>query len=179
MVVHFHETRIVLYHTDDTNSNSKHAQRKEHFLDLLGTAYIRDFQKERLPATFGFNLFLLHSGLYFILGIFSGRNCVRTIVGDATMAFDPLSSQGRITAVTALRMSSSMGKMIRRKLYFVDSKDNFCLQSYLHAKRKKTEVRAIMMVWLWWVIDRSSFGIGLIICLQIGNDHWSLSAHVT
>ena len=129
MVVHFHETWIVLYHTDDTNSISKRAQRKEHFLDLLGTAYIRDFQKERLPATFGFDLFLLHSGLYFILGIFSGRNCVWTIVGDAAMAFDPLSSQGMITAVTALHISSSMGKMIRRKLYFVDSKDNFCLQS--------------------------------------------------
>ena len=45
-------------------------------------------------------------------------------VGDAAsaMASDPFSSQG---IITVLRMGSYMGKMIGRKLNFVDSKESF------------------------------------------------------
>lgn len=118
------QTRIVVYHTDDTNPTCKRARRKEGFLELLNTDTLHISQIiER-------NDYQPHSDSKFphctaactsYLEPSVDENMCWIAVGDAAMAFDPLSSQGMITA---LRMGSSVGKMIGRKLNFVDSKEN-------------------------------------------------------
>ncbi|KAF8810824.1 FAD/NAD(P)-binding domain-containing protein [Phlegmacium glaucopus] len=118
-------TRIVVYHTDDTNPSSKQARRREGFLDLLHTDTLhisqiiegndyRPHPDSNFPRCTAACTSYLEPAL--------DENACWTAVGDAAMAFDPLSSQGMITA---LRTGSSVGKLIGSRLNSADSKGPF------------------------------------------------------
>lgn len=119
------QTRIVVYHTDDTSPTCKRARRKEGFLDLLstGTLHISQIiERNDYQPLSDSNFPHCTAACTSYLEPSVDENMCWIAVGDAAMAFDPLSSQGMITA---LRMGSFVGKMIGRELNFVDSKDNF------------------------------------------------------
>jgi len=140
------QTRIVVYHTDDTNPTSKRARRREGFLDLLNTDTLhisqiiegndyQPFSDSNFPHCTAACTSYLEPSV--------DENMCWIAVGDAAMAFDPLSSQGMITA---LRMGFSVGKMIGRRLNFVNSNENFAApdigELFLSARglRKEKEV---------------------------------------
>lgn len=96
--------RIVVYHTDDDDPSAKFARTPDGFLNLLhnDTHYISQI-------ILGHN-YDLPSGTRFPRSTAAGSSILDPIcdeterwcaVGDAAMAFDPLSSQGMITALNA------------------------------------------------------------------------------
>lgn len=105
-------TRVVVYHTDDSNSSAKRARRREGFLDLFyaDTAYIsRTIEENDYHPVSDLNFPRCTQACSSYLEPPLDEIACWTAVGDAAMAFDPLSSQGMITA---LRMGSSVGKML-------------------------------------------------------------------
>ncbi|KAF9504780.1 hypothetical protein BS47DRAFT_1374356 [Hydnum rufescens UP504] len=99
-----HNKRIVVYHTDDDDASAKVARKPDGFLDLLHnhTVHISQIILERNYS--------LPPGAKFPHCTAAGSSILEPIcneverwcaVGDAAMAFDPLSSQGIITALNA------------------------------------------------------------------------------
>ena len=119
-----HNERVVAFHTDDCDPSSKHARKHEGFLDMLrNTTQISQIIEDsdyRLVSGIGTNYpRCTAAGSSFLepFGDESGQWCA---VGDAAIAFDPLSSQGMITA---LRMGCSVGIMLSKQLQQRDSDD--------------------------------------------------------
>jgi len=113
---------VVVFHTDGQDSSSKRARKQEGFLDTpQETAHISQTIED-----------VDYRGI-------SDANCPRCIaagssylepfgdegdqwcaVGDAAVAFDPLSSQGM---TTALRMGDSLGIVLAEKLEYSDASE--------------------------------------------------------
>jgi len=116
-------TRVVVYHTDDIDPSSKRARKREGFLELLhnDTTHISQIMIENdycLLLDSNFPRCTAACSSY--LEPSADEIACWTAVGDAAMAFDPLSSQGMITA---LRMGCSVGKMLGRNVDAVKSKE--------------------------------------------------------
>ncbi|KAG8953349.1 hypothetical protein FRC03_011881 [Tulasnella sp. 419] len=108
--------RVVAYHTDDTDTTCKIARKLEGFLDLLrsDTFHINRIVEEHeyeimggYPKTTAANSTRLEPSYC------SDEGAKWCAVGDAAMAFDPLSSQGMMTA---LRIGAVAGMTIGHKL---------------------------------------------------------------
>ncbi|KAF8698573.1 Tryptophan halogenase, partial [Rhizoctonia solani] len=112
------QRRLVAFHTDDCDAAAKSARNKEAFLDMLheDTKYIsqsilvNDYRS--MIGTNANNPRCTSAGTSFLVpfGSQEERWCA---VGDAAMAFDPLSSQG---IITALRGGSSVGVMLANQM---------------------------------------------------------------
>jgi len=96
--------RIIVYHTDDDDPSAKFARTRDGFLDLVHdhTHYISQIVRE--------HNYDIAQGAKFPRPTAAGSSILDPIcdetehwcaVGDAAMAFDPLSSQGMITAMNA------------------------------------------------------------------------------
>ncbi|KAG8752120.1 hypothetical protein FRC14_007332 [Serendipita sp. 396] len=109
-------TRIVVYHTDDTDPSSKHARKREGFLNLLYTdtthisKTIEDNDYQILAES---NYPRCTAACSSYLEPMTNEAECWTAVGDAAMAFDPLSSQGMITA---LRSGCLVGEILCQRL---------------------------------------------------------------
>lgn len=110
------QQRVVVFHTDDCHPAAKRARQRDGFLDLLTdtTTHISEtveLHDWRLLTGHGYPR-CTAAGSSFLdpLGDECDRWCA---VGDAALAFDPLSSQGMITA---LRMGCTVGIMLSRQL---------------------------------------------------------------
>ena len=108
--------RIVAYHTDDTNPSSKLARKRDGFLELLNnqTTHISrtivDCDYDILSDTKYPNCKAANSSH---LEPFCSEEEGWWAVGDAAMAFDPLSSQG---IITALDMGCYLGDVLAQRL---------------------------------------------------------------
>ncbi|KAF8749394.1 Tryptophan halogenase [Rhizoctonia solani] len=111
------QRRLVAFHTDDCDAAAKSARNKEAFLDMLheDTKYIsQSILVNDYRSMIGTNAKIhdapvleRRSSCFWQSG---ERWCA---VGDAAMAFDPLSSQG---IITALRGGSSVGVMLANQM---------------------------------------------------------------
>ncbi|KAG8870726.1 hypothetical protein FRB97_009428 [Tulasnella sp. 331] len=119
------QQRVVAFHTDDCDPVAKRARYRDGFLDLLyqtttHVSNILELNDWRLLSGQG-HAFprCTAAGSSFMepLGDEHERWCA---VGDAAVAFDPLSSQG---IITALRMGCSVGIMISKQLQLSQSTD--------------------------------------------------------
>lgn len=119
------QQRVVAFHTDDCDSAAKRARHRDGFLDLLlqTTTHISEIvelndwrllsgQGQAFPRCTAAGSSFLEP-----LGNERERWCA---VGDAAVAFDPLSSQG---IITALRMGCSVGIMLSKQLQLSESPD--------------------------------------------------------
>jgi hypothetical protein len=111
-----HNRRIVVYHTDDDDPSAKLARKPDGFLDLLHnrTVHISQIILERnydLPPGARFpHCTAAGSSVLDPICDDAERWCA---VGDSAMAFDPLSSQGIITALNAgCFIGEELGKRI-------------------------------------------------------------------
>lgn len=105
-------TRVVVYHTDDTEPSAKEARRRTGFLNLMRAATIHISQVVEECEYFPINdcsFPRCTAACSSVLEPFLSTSDHWIAVGDAAVAFDPLSSQGMITA---LRMGSSVGKTL-------------------------------------------------------------------
>ncbi|TFK74272.1 FAD/NAD(P)-binding domain-containing protein [Pluteus cervinus] len=117
--------RVVVYHTDDDDPTAKQARKREGFLDLMQdqTEYvskiIEGMDYRILSGTGGGGGYpKVTAACSSILEpsgeeAENGDGCSWFAVGDAAIAFDPLSSQGMITA---LQIGCSVGTIIAKKL---------------------------------------------------------------
>lgn len=107
--------RVVVFHTDDQDASSKRARKQEGFLDMLqSTIHISRIIENidyRVISGAGYPRCTAAGSSY--LEPFGDEADQWCAVGDAAVAFDPLSSQGMITA---LRMGGSLGIVLARKL---------------------------------------------------------------
>jgi 2-polyprenyl-6-methoxyphenol hydroxylase-like FAD-dependent oxidoreductase len=113
--------RVVAYHTDDTNPTSRDARKRDGFMNLLHTT----LHISRLITEGEYDI-LVETDTKYPICTAAGSSrleppCntadpegVRWVaVGDAAMAFDPLSSQGMITAMkTGCVVGSAIGQEI-------------------------------------------------------------------
>ncbi|KAG8870436.1 hypothetical protein FRB97_009766 [Tulasnella sp. 331] len=119
------QQRVIAFHTDDCDPVAKRARHRDGFLDLLHQttthiSNILELNDWRLISGRGHALpRCIAAGSSFLepLGDEHERWCA---VGDAAAAFDPLSSQG---IITALRMGCSVGIMISKQLQLSQSPD--------------------------------------------------------
>lgn len=111
-----HNRRVVAYHTDDRDTTSKTARKLDGFLELMHT------RTTHISS-------IIRSGHYDVLNepgvaypgcTAAGSSYLQPpcgpnwcAVGDAAMAFDPLSSQG---IITALKMGSHLGLELSKSL---------------------------------------------------------------
>jgi len=108
--------RVVAYHTDDTDPSSKLARKQDSFLELLNhqTTHISktivDGDYDLLPDTKYPRCTAANSSR---LEPFCDEEERWYAVGDAAMAFDPLSSQG---IITALDMGCYLGDILAKRL---------------------------------------------------------------
>lgn len=112
------ERRLVVYHTDGNDPSSKTARTQEGFLDLMRsqTTHI-----SRLITTLCYEVvqepgvsYPRHTAAYSSrLFPAEDEDARWSAVGDAAMAFDPLSSQGMLTA---LRAGSILGLELAHRL---------------------------------------------------------------
>ncbi|CAE7226575.1 unnamed protein product [Rhizoctonia solani] len=108
------QRRIVVFHTDDCDSTAKLARNKDTFLDMLhnDTTHVshavldNDYRPMSGPKANYPRCTAAASSFLSPFGSQEDRWCA---VGDAAMAFDPLSSQGMLTA---LRSGLSVGAML-------------------------------------------------------------------
>lgn len=111
--------RIVAFQTDDQDPASKRARKQEDFLDMLrGTVHLSQLIEEtdyRTISGAGYPRCTAAGSSY--LQPFGDELDQWCAVGDAALAFDPLSSQGMITA---LRLGGSLGIVLARKLQHSD-----------------------------------------------------------
>ncbi len=118
--------RVVVYHTDDDDPTAKQVRKREGFLDLMRdqTEYvskiIEGMDYRILSGTGGGGGYPKVTAACSSVLEPSGKEvedgvdgCSWFAVGDAAVAFDPLSSQGMITA---LQMGCSVGTIIAKKL---------------------------------------------------------------
>ncbi|GJJ10939.1 hypothetical protein Clacol_005168 [Clathrus columnatus] len=110
------QTRVVVYHTDNRNPSSKQARKWGGFLDLLhgNTQHISDLLSgnDYQPVLDG-NFPRGTPACSSYLEPPGDENQCWIAVGDAAMAFDPLSSQGMITA---MKMGLVVARTISRNL---------------------------------------------------------------
>ncbi|THH19999.1 hypothetical protein EW146_g1262 [Bondarzewia mesenterica] len=108
--------RIVVYHTDERDETSKIARKLEGFLHLLHS------QTENISNVIEDSGYDIASDETFPRCMFAGTTYLEPVgdednlwyaVGDAAVAFDPLSSQGM---VTAFKMGSLLGIELGRRL---------------------------------------------------------------
>ena len=115
--------RVVAYHTDDTDPSSKLARKQHGFLELLNSQtthisrVIVDCDYDILPDTKYPRCTAASSSR---LEPFCDEEKHWCAVGDAAMAFDPLSSQGMITA---LNMGCYFGDILAKRLSKGDAKE--------------------------------------------------------
>ncbi|KAF7974879.1 hypothetical protein HWV62_11143 [Athelia sp. TMB] len=111
--------RIVAFQTDDQDPASKRARKSEGFLDMLrDTVHLSQLVEEtdyRIISGAGYPRCTAAGSSY--LQPFGNEVDQWCAVGDAAVAFDPLSSQGMITA---LRLGGSLGIVLARKLQHLD-----------------------------------------------------------
>jgi flavin-dependent dehydrogenase len=137
-------TRVVVYHADDDDPSSKLARRQEGFLDLLHnhTEHI-----SQIILEFEYSM---DPNARFPRCTAAGSSCLQPIcdeangwcaVGDAAMAFDPLSSQGIITALSlGCFIGDEIAKRVSKKdrsKEFLDISDNFRKVHEKYEKEKK------------------------------------------
>lgn len=112
--------RVVVFHTDDQDPFSKRARKQEGFLDMLQqTTQISQTIENidyRVMSGAGYPRCTAAGSSY--LEPFGDEGDQWCAVGDAAVAFDPLSSQGMITA---LRMGGSLGIMLAKKIDHSDT----------------------------------------------------------
>ena len=112
--------RVVVFHTDDQDPSSKRARKPEGFRDMLqDTAHISQTIEDvdyRVISGAGYPRCIAAGSSY--LEPFGDEGDQWCAVGDAAVAFDPLSSQGMITA---LRMGGSLGIVLANKLEYSDA----------------------------------------------------------
>lgn len=110
--------RVVVFHTDDCDPAAKAARKQADFLEMLHkeTTYIsqtiHDVDYRPMSGT-GINYPRCTAAGSSFLMPFGNQEDRWCAVGDAAIAFDPLSSQGMITA---LRMGCSVGNMLAKQL---------------------------------------------------------------
>jgi flavin-dependent dehydrogenase len=111
-----HNKRIVVFHTDDCDPSSKLARKQEGFLDMLrNTAHISHIIGDKdycLMSGVGTNFPRCTTAGSSLLEPFGNESDQWCAVGDSAIAFDPLSSQG---IITALRMGCSVGIMLSKQ----------------------------------------------------------------
>ncbi|KAG6334749.1 hypothetical protein ID866_4338 [Astraeus odoratus] len=121
--------RVVAYHTDDMHPTSRHARKLDGFINLLNdtTKHI-----SRLIAEHEYDIYFDTNARFPICTAACSAHlepCCQNApsatrwcsVGDAAMAFDPLSSQGMITA---LQMGAFVGDVIAKDLTDTDSSED-------------------------------------------------------
>ncbi|KAL4062181.1 hypothetical protein V8B97DRAFT_1946866 [Scleroderma yunnanense] len=133
--------RVVVYHTDDSEPTSRDARKLDGFMNLLNntTAHIsqvigqHDYDlcvdsKARFPICTAACSARLEPPCQ-TMADGGGRWCA---VGDAAMAFDPLSSQGMITA---LKGGVVVGNAIAKSLLATDPKDDpTCIIPHIYSQ---------------------------------------------
>ncbi|KAF9070233.1 hypothetical protein BDP27DRAFT_1220967, partial [Rhodocollybia butyracea] len=112
--------RVVVFHTDDQDPSSKRARKPEGFLDMLQqTTHISQTIENvdyRIISSAGYPRCTAAGSSY--LEPFGDEGDQWCAVGDAAVAFDPLSSQGMITS---LRMGGSLGIVLAKKINHSDA----------------------------------------------------------
>jgi len=112
-----HHKRVVVFHTDDRDPSSKFVRKQEGFLDTLrNTTHISQTIENNdycLISDDGMNYPRCTAANSSFLEPFGDESDQWCAVGDAAMAFDPLSSQG---IITALRMGCSVGIMLSKQV---------------------------------------------------------------
>ncbi|KAG8684015.1 hypothetical protein FRC08_013946, partial [Ceratobasidium sp. 394] len=117
------QRRIVVFHTDDCDPAAKAARKQDGFMDMLhrDTTYIsqtiHDNDYRPMSGT-GTGYPRCTSAGSSFLSPFGSQGEQWCAVGDAAIAFDPLSSQGMMTA---LRMGCSVGTMLAKQLLPADT----------------------------------------------------------
>ncbi|CCM05261.1 uncharacterized protein FIBRA_07471 [Fibroporia radiculosa] len=121
--------RVVAYHTDDSNPTSRDARKQDGFINLLHT---NTQHISQLITSGGYDILVHGDAKYPVCtaagsarleppcGVSVSSEAKWIAVGDAAMAFDPLSSQGMITA---LKMGCFVGDVIARDLLAAGSDD--------------------------------------------------------
>jgi len=113
---------VVVFHTDDQDSSSKRARKQEGFLDTpQETAHISQTIEDvdyRVISDANCPRCIAAGSSY--LEPFGDEGDQWCAVGDAAVAFDPLSSQGMITA---LRMGDSLGIVLAEELEYSDASE--------------------------------------------------------
>ncbi|KAG8741250.1 hypothetical protein FRC10_003130 [Ceratobasidium sp. 414] len=112
------QRRIVVFHTDDCDPPAKAARKQDGFMDMLhrDTTHISQTISDndyRPMSGIGAGYPRCTSAGSSFLSPFGDQEERWCAVGDAAMAFDPLSSQGMMTA---LRMGHSVGAMLAKQL---------------------------------------------------------------
>jgi 2-polyprenyl-6-methoxyphenol hydroxylase-like FAD-dependent oxidoreductase len=126
------QKRIVVFHTDDCDPSAKMARKPDAFLDMLhkDTTHISQTINDidyRPMSGAGTNYPRCTAAGSSFLSPFGDQADRWCAVGDAAIAFDPLSSQGMITAI---RMGCSVGIMLAKQLFpSADSKKAIDLES--------------------------------------------------
>ncbi|KAF8597164.1 FAD/NAD(P)-binding domain-containing protein [Ceratobasidium sp. AG-I] len=113
------QKRIVVFHTDDCDPSAKTARKQAGFMEMLheDTSHISrtindiDYRPMREA---GVNYPRCTAAGSSFLSSFGSQEDQWCAVGDAAIAFDPLSSQGMITA---LRMGYSVGTMLSNQIF--------------------------------------------------------------
>jgi 2-polyprenyl-6-methoxyphenol hydroxylase-like FAD-dependent oxidoreductase len=138
-----HNRRIVVYHTDDDDPSAKLVRTPDGFLDLLHN------QSQHISSILTANDYDFLPGLKYPRPTAANSSVLSPIcddvehwcaVGDAAMAFDPLSSQGMITALNAgCFIGEELAKRISMKLEGVKSDGIDSISEYYAAVSEKYE----------------------------------------
>lgn len=138
-----HNRRIVVYHTDDDDPSAKLARTPDGFLNLLHnqtqyissiiTTYDYDFPPgQKFPRSTAANSS--------VLGPICDEGEHWCAVGDAAMAFDPLSSQGMITALNAgCFIGEELAKRISMEFEGAETGEKSSIPDYYMAIAEKYE----------------------------------------
>ncbi|PVF96134.1 FAD/NAD(P)-binding domain-containing protein [Serendipita vermifera] len=111
-----HNRRVVAYHTDDSDPSRKEVKKLDGFLNLVygGTTHVsqmlREGEYDPVPGTKHPQRTAANSSH---LEPYCDEEKGWWAVGDAAMAFDPLSSQG---IITALKSGSLLGHLLAKKI---------------------------------------------------------------
>ncbi|KDQ52192.1 hypothetical protein JAAARDRAFT_139286, partial [Jaapia argillacea MUCL 33604] len=113
--------RVVVYHTDDTDPSSRDARKLDGFLNLLShqttyiSALVTDGEYDLVVDAKARQPRCTAAGSSYLEPFLDAADVLKwCAVGDAAMAFDPLSSQGMITA---LKMGSLVGDVVAQDLH--------------------------------------------------------------
>jgi hypothetical protein len=121
-----HNRRVVAYHTDDSNPACKEVKKLDGFLNSIygGTTHVSQVLQEGeydpVPGTKHPHCTVANSSY---LDPYCDEEKGWWAVGDAAIAFDPLSSQG---IITALKSGSLLGRLLAKKVESLS--DNSILQ---------------------------------------------------
>jgi len=140
-----HNVRIVVYHTDDDDPSAKLARRPDGFLDLLNnhtnhiSQIILGCNYDLPPGTKFPHCTAAGSSILDPVCDETERWCA---VGDAAMAFDPLSSQGIITALNAgCFIGEELAKRITMESEGTGLDGLYSIPGYFEAIAKKYEMQ--------------------------------------